>query len=328
MMEHRTLGRTGFDVSVIGFGAWGIGAGQWQGGDDVQSLAALRTALEHGCTFIDTALVYGDGHSEQLIAKTLAETPSSRVTVATKCPPRNLLWPARRYIPLREVFPVRHIQESLETSTANLGRRPDLYQLHVWRDEWLGESEWPATMKLIEQLLAQDAIGAFGISINDHEPQSALTAVRAVDLISSVQVIYNVFDQSPQRELFPLCRERNVGVIARVPLDEGGLTGTIKAGATFAPGEFRAQYFKGNRPAELEPRAEAVRPLLMEEAASMVEGALRFCISHPAVTTVIPGMRTPAHAAANCAAGDGRQLSPGLLKRLAAHAWPRNWYPE
>ncbi|HEY2805489.1 MAG TPA: aldo/keto reductase [Gemmatimonadales bacterium] len=328
MMEHRVLGRTGFDLSVIGFGAWGIGAGQWIGATDVQSAAALRTAMEHGCNFIDTALVYGDGHSEELIAKFLSGE-SRRVTVATKVPPHNMLWPARRYVPLRDVFPLEHIRASLATSTRNLGgRRPDLLQLHVWRDEWLDEKEWPATAKLIEQLLATNAIGAFGISINDHEPQSALKVLRQCALVSSVQVIYNVFDQSPERELFPLCQERNIGVIARVPLDEGGLTGNIKAGATFGADDFRAQYFKGDRPAELQPKVDALRPLLTEEAATMVEGALRFCISHPAVTTVIPGMRTPEHAAANCAAGDGRHLTAGLLKRLKAHAWPRNWYPE
>ena len=324
MMEHRTLGRTGFAVSVVGFGAWGIGGAQWQGGDDLHALEALRTALAHECDFIDTALSYGDGHSEKLVAKVL---PGSHVTVATKVPPRNRVWPARPGVPLAEVFPADYVTRCAETSMKNLKRRPDLLQLHVWHDAWLKDPDWPALARTVEKLLARGLIGAFGISVTEHEPETALEAVRTWDMVTAVQVIYNVFDQSPVKELFPLCQERNVGVIARVPLDEGGLTGTIRPGTTFPQGDFRAGYFTGPRIPELERRVEAVRPLLMEEAGSMVDGALRFCISHPAVTTVIPGMRTPAHAVANCAAGDGRHLSPGLLARLAEHAWLRNWYP-
>lgn len=324
MMEHRVLGRTGFSVSVIGFGAWGIGGGQqWQGGSDTLALEALRTALEHQCDFIDTALSYGEGHSERLVSRIL---PGSHVTVATKVPPRNRVWPAQHGVPLREVFPADYVRRCAETSLKNLRRAPNLLQLHVWQDEWLEDPDFPALARTIESMLAKGTIGAFGISVTEHEPDSVLEAIRRWDTVSAVQVIYNVFDQGPEANLFPLCLERRVGVIARVPLDEGGLTGTIKAGQTFPPHDFRSIYFSGNRPAEVERRAAQLRPLLLEEAGSMVEGALRFCASHPAVSTVIPGMRTPDHAAANCAAGDGRHLSPGLIARLRDHAWPRNWY--
>lgn len=325
-MEERQLGKTGFRVSAIGFGAWGIGGGLWQGGDDDRAGAALRGSLESGCNFIDTALAYGDGHSERLIARSLKDW-KRRVTVATKVPPKNQTWPALKGIPLRQVFPADYVKRCAGQSAANLERPVDLLQLHVWRDEWLHDPTWPAVVKTIEDLLTAGTIKSFGISINDHDPGSALEAVRRCDLVSSVQVIYNVFDPSPARELFPLCRERKVGVIARVPLDEGGLTGTITAESRFADGDFRARYFSGDRPAEVAAHVEALRPLLMEEAGSMVEGALRFCLSHPAVSTVIPGMRTVEHARANCAAGDGRALSPALLTRLEAHAWPRNFYP-
>jgi aryl-alcohol dehydrogenase-like predicted oxidoreductase len=325
-MEERQLGRTGYRVSAIGFGAWGIGGGLWQDSDDARSAAALRAALESGCNFIDTALAYGDGHSERLIARTLKDW-KRRVTVATKVPPKNQTWPALKGVPLSAVFTADYVKRCAEQSAANLERPVDLLQLHVWRDEWLKDPAWPQVAKTIEALISAGTIKAFGLSINDHDPDSALEAVRSCDLVASVQVIYNVFDPTPARALFTLCRERRVGVIARVPLDEGGLTGTITAQATFPDGDFRASYFSGNRAAEVAGRAEALRPLLLEEAGSMVEGALRFCLSHPAVSTVIPGMRSVEHAQANCAVGDGRKLSPALLKRLEAHAWPRNFYP-
>jgi len=326
-MEERPLGKTGFRVSAIGFGAWGIGGGLWQGSDDVRSGAALRAALEGGCNFIDTALAYGDGHSERLIARTLKDW-KRRVTVATKVPPKNQIWPALAGVPLRAVFPADYVKRCADQSAAHLERPVDLLQLHVWRDEWLKDPAWGAVARTIEDLITAGTVKAFGISINDHDPAGALEAVRTCDLVSSVQVIYNIFDPTPARELLPLCRERRVGVIARVPLDEGGLTGSITAETVFGDGDFRASYFSGDRPAQVEKHVEALRPLLLEEAGSMVEGALRFVLSNPAVSTTIPGMRTVEHARANCAVGDGRPLSPALLTRLESHAWRRNFYPE
>lgn len=326
-MEFRVLGRSGIRVSAVGFGAWGIGGEMWQGSDDDRSLAALHAALEAGCAFIDTALVYGNGHSEQLVARALSAWKRP-VAVATKVPPLNGQWPALKGIGLTCVFPADYVRRCAEQSAQNLARPIDLLQLHVWRDEWLREPAWAAVEATVESLIKAGTIRAFGISINDHDPDSALEAVRRCDLVSSVQVIYNVFDQSPEERLFPLCVERKVGVIARVPLDEGGLTGTIGPDTKFPDGDFRNVYFAGARKAELAVRVEALKPLLLQESGSLVEGALRFCLSHPAVTTVIPGMRTPAHAHANCAPAVARALSPALLARLKAHAWPRNWYPE
>jgi aryl-alcohol dehydrogenase-like predicted oxidoreductase len=324
-MEHRVLGRTGLNVSAIGFGAWGIGGALWSGSDDARSVKALQAALEAGCDFIDTALAYGDGHSEQLVARVLS-TARTPVTVATKVPPRDRVWPARRGVPLAAVFPAGYVRECAERSAANLGRPVDLLQLHVWRDEWLREREWAAVESVLQALLAAGTVRHVGISINDHDPASALEAVRRCELIECVQVIYNVFDRSPERALFPLCRERNVGVIARVPFDEGSLAGAVRADTVFPPEDFRHDYFGGDRRAQVVRRVAALEPLLRTEAADLAEGALRFCLSHDAVTTVIPGMRTPEHARANCRAGDGRRLSPALLGRLETHAWPRNFY--
>jgi aryl-alcohol dehydrogenase-like predicted oxidoreductase len=326
-MEQRLLGRTGFRVSVIGFGAWGIGGTMWLGAEDERSIAALRAALESGCTFIDTALAYGAGHSERLVARALASW-QGKVTVATKVPPLNDRWPAAAGIGLARVFPAEYVRRSAELSAANLGRPVDLLQLHVWRDEWLDERGWPALVDTVASLIKAETIRALGISVNDHDPGSAIEAVRRVDLITCVQVIYNLFDRSPEQRLFPLCRERNVGVIARVPLDEGGLTGAIGPDTTFPRGDWRNEYFAGDRKAELARRVEALKPLLLSEAPNLIEGALRFCLSNPAVTTVIPGMRTPEHARANCAVGNARALSPALLARLEVHAWPRDWYPR
>ena len=326
-MELRSFGKTGWQVSAIGFGAWGIGGAMWAGSDDEASLQALGEALAHGCTFIDTALSYGQGHSERLFGRALAARDDA-ATVATKVPPRNRLWPARAGIPLRDVFPADHVERCAAESVANLGRPVDLLQLHVWRDDFLHDPDWPVTERAISRLLGAGTVRAFGISINDHEPDSALEAVSHLDLVSSVQVIYNIWDQRPAERLFPACRRRNVAVIARVPLDEGGLTGKITALTPPPAGDWRTRYFTPPRIVELERRVRQLEPVVRREASTLAEGALRFCLSHQDVSVVIPGMRTPAHARANCAVADGRLLSPALLAELRGHAWPRNWYPS
>jgi len=324
-MRFRPLGRTGLTVSEIGFGAWGIGGEMWQGSDDETSLAALSAALDAGCTFLDTALAYGRGHSEQLVAQALAGRREA-VLVASKIPPKNQQWPARPGTPLATAFPPEWVERCARKSAEFLGRPIDLLQLHVWRDDWLAEPLWREVETTFERLIAERVLHHVGISVNDHDPDTALEAVGRVDLIAVVQVIFNVFDRSPEARLFPRCRERNVGVIARVPFDEGGLTGKIVPGVAFPAKDWRRDYFKGDRPAQVAERVERLRPVLLREAGSLTEGALRFCLSHPAVSTVIPGMRTVAHAQANCAVSDGRSLSPGLLEELKAHAWERNFY--
>jgi len=323
-MKMRPLGRTGLQVSEIGFGAWGIGGTMWIGARDEDSLAALRRALDLGVNFIDTAIVYGQGRSERLVGQVVRER-RELVYVATKIPPKNLEWPARRGVSVRETFPADHIARFCDKSLRNLGlERVDLLQLHVWQDAWLDEEGWQ------EAWLGLKASGKarfLGLSVNDHEPASARRAV-ASGLFDAVQVIYNIFDPTPGADLLPLCAKHGLGVLARVPLDEGGLTGTIQPDTTFPEGDFRNDYFRGERRRQVFARTEALSTLLGAEAQSLSELALRFCLSHPAVSAVIPGMRSAARVEQNVGAGDGRRLSPGLLDKLARHAWPRNFYGD
>jgi aryl-alcohol dehydrogenase-like predicted oxidoreductase len=324
-MQFREMGRTGCTVSEIGFGAWGIGGAMWRGGDDATALAALDAAFDLGVTFVDTAFAYGDGHSERLVGRAVAKRREP-IVIATKLAPENRIWPAPEGIPLAGVFPADYVRRSAEASAQNLGRPVDLLQFHVWRDEWLQEEEWKRVERALSSLVAAGTVRHVGISNTEHDPDSALEAVRHCDLIECLQVIYNIFDQSPERRLLPACLERGVGVIARVPFDEGGLTGAIRPGVTFPPGDFRHDYFRGDRPDQVAARISKLEPVLLREARTLADGALRFCLSHDAVSTVIPGMRTPEHARANCAASDGRRLTPGLLAELKQHEWNRSFY--
>jgi len=321
-MKYRKLGRTNFEISEIGYGAWGIGGTQWLGGSDDESLAALRRAIELGLNFIDTALAYGAGHSEQLVGQVVRDA-GRRIYVATKVPPKNQLWPARPGIGIEQVFPYDYIVRSAERSLKNLGMETiDLLQLHVWNPEWIAREEW---RRALEELKRSGKARAVGISINDHQPDSALEIVET-GLIDTVQVIYNVFDQSPERNLFPLAMARDIGVIARVPLDEGSLTGKIDENTRFAPGDFREGYFKGDRKKQVREHVESLLGDLGVDAAQLPEVALRFCLSHPAVSTVIPGMRSLRNAEANCTVPDKGPLPQETLAVLQRHAWDRNFY--
>jgi aryl-alcohol dehydrogenase-like predicted oxidoreductase len=320
-MIYRKLGRTHLEVSDIGYGAWGIGGKQWLGGTDDESLAALRRALELGVNFIDTALAYGDGHSEELVGQ-VVRAAGKRIHVATKVPPKNRIWPAPRGADINQVFPRDYIVRSAEESLRNLGLDSiDLLQLHVWTDDWTDRDEW---REAFDQLKTSGKIRFAGISLTEHDPDSGLGAIRT-GLIDAVQVIYNIFDQLPERNLFPLCLERNIGVLARVPLDEGALSGTVNENTKFPPGDFRDWYFRGDRKKEVVQHVAALRRDL-GEGANLADVALRFCLSHPAVSTVIPGMRTRRHAETNSALSDLGALPQDMLQILKRHAWDRNYY--
>lgn len=323
-MRTRTLGRTGWQISEIGYGAWGIGGNQWRGHSDDESITALKRALELGLNFIDTALAYNEGHSERLISKVLKET-GAKAWVATKAPPKNRIWPAQPGIGLDDVFPYDYIVECTETSLKNLGVETlDLQQFHVWNPEWTAREEW---RRAIEDLKKAGKVRYFGISINDHQPDSALDACRT-GLIDTVQVIYNIYDQTPERSLFPLVQELNIGVLARVPLDEGALTGSITPATEFDPGEFRAFYFRGDRKQQVQERFEALKAAL-ESAGStepVAETALRFCLSAAAVSTVIPGMRRIRNVENNMAVSDRGPLPAAIMELLRKHAWDKNFY--
>ena len=321
-MRYRRLGKTGFQVSEMGYGAWGIGGKLWLGGDDRESSQALRLAIERGVNFIDTALAYGDGHSEQLVGQVVRET-GHKIYIASKVPPKNLLWPARPGVPISEVFPYEYIVESTERSLKNLGLETiDVQQLHVWNPEWLVRDEWK---RAFEDLKRSGKAQAVGISINDHQPDSALEII-GTGLIDTVQVIYNIFDQTPEKNLFPLAMERDIGVIARTPLDEGALTGRINQHSQFEPTEFRARYFKGDRKKQVAERVAAIERDLGIQDGVMPEVALRFCLSHPAVSSVIPGMRTRANVEFNSTIPGKGPLPEKVLAILRKHAWEKNFY--
>jgi aryl-alcohol dehydrogenase-like predicted oxidoreductase len=308
-------------VSTIGYGAWGIGGKQWLGGSDDESVRALRRAIELGLNFIDTALAYGDGHSERLVGQVVNDT-GKKIYVATKVPPKNQIWPAQRGVPISEVFPYDYIIECARESHKNLDLPYiDLLQLHVWNPEWIKSDDW---RRAFDDLKAAGKVAAVGISINDHDPDSALELIET-GLIDTVQVIYNVFDQTPEKNLFPLCLEKNVGVLARVPLDEGALTGNVGPSTTFPPGDFRDWYFRGDRKQQVKEHVDALRADLPADT-NLADTALRFCLSHPAVSTVIPGMRSVRHAESNVGLSDEGKLSDETLAVLNRHAWDRNFY--
>ncbi len=321
-MHYRKLGTTEAEVSELGFGAWGIGGKQWQGGKDDESLRALKRSFELGVNFVDTALAYGDGHSEQLVGQAITGS-FQKVFVATKIPPKNRIWPASASTPISEVFPYDYILRCTEESLRNL-KTEQIYlqQFHVWTDAWAGTEEW---QRAIDVLRRSGKVRYFGISISEHEPDSALEAIKT-GAITAVQVIYNIFDQSAEKNLFPLCQQMKVGVLARVPLDEGGLTGKITEDTKFEPGEFRESYFRDDRKRQVRERAEALQSDLKDVPGTLPQIAIRFCISNKAVTTVIPGMRRIETVEDNCRAAAAGMLDARTLAILKRHTWERNFY--
>jgi aryl-alcohol dehydrogenase-like predicted oxidoreductase len=319
-MHTRTFGRLGWSVSEVAHGLWGMGG--WTGSDDIESVAALERAVELGCTFFDTALAYGDGKSEQLLGQVLARHPGKPLIVATKIPPKNRRWPARDAYTLDDVFPADYIQEMTEVSLNNLGvERIDLQQFHVWADVWAADERWH---RAVDDLKRQGLIRGFGISINRWEPTNVLKALET-GLVDSVQVVYNIFDQNPEDELFPICRERGVAVIARVPFDEGSLTDTMTRDMTFPRGDWRNLYFSPDKLTDILDHVDALCPDV-PPGMTMPELALRFILANPDVSTVVPGMRRIRHVEANLGLSDGQPLSAEVLARLRGHRWIRDYF--
>ena len=309
---------------MLGYGAWGIGQHMWVGAEDEQSLRALASAFEQGVDFVDTAYGYGDGHSEELVGRAVAAA-SGEIKVATKIPPKNQTWPAQPGVHAQETFPAEHIIACTERSLRKLGVETiDVQQFHVWSDEWVEQGSW---REAIEQLKADGKIRLFGISINDHEADEGIALVES-GAVDSVQVIYNIFDQSPADSLFAATQAAGVGVIARVPFDEGGLTGRIRPETEFPDGDWRERYFAGDRKREVWEHAQAIASDLGVSTDELPEIALRFCLSHPAVTTVIPGMRSLESVNANVEAARRGPLDEHKLETLAGHRWQRDFYPR
>ena len=324
-MNYRTFGRTGWQVSEIGYGTWGMGG--WTGSDDAESLDSLQRSIDLGCNFFDTAWAYGNGHSEQLLGKTLKANagkstvggPDKKLYVATKVPPKNRKWPGRREFSLDDCFPPDYINEYVEKSCTNVGVDSlDLIQLHTWEDHWLDD---PRLLRAIEQLRSSGKVRAFGISLNRWEPWNGIRAVRS-GLIDAVQVIYNIFDQNPEDELFPACHEHQVSVIARVPFDEGSLTGTLTLDSKWPQGDWRNIYFVPENLKASVQRADALKPLV-PGGSTLPEMALRFILNNPDVSTIIPGMRKTNHIKANLAASEKGPLPDQLHSVLRKHRWDR-----
>ena len=316
-MKYRNFGRTAWQVSEIGYGMWGMAG--WTGSDDEQSERSLDLAVELGCNFFDTAWAYGDGKSEELLGALLKRHPLERLYVATKVPPKNRTWPSKSDFTLEDVFPKNYILEYAEKSLKNLGVETiDLLQFHVWEDAWANQDEWK---QALEQLKESGKVQAFGLSLNRWEPNNGLETLKT-GLIDGVQVIYNIFDQAPEDQLFPLCEELNIGVIARVPFDEGTLTGKITKDTTFPDDDWRSTYFVPENLEASVDHANAVKEVI-PEAMTMPEVALKFILHHPAVSTIIPGMRQAHHVKANLACSEGEPLPQDLLNKLKQHRWDR-----
>jgi aryl-alcohol dehydrogenase-like predicted oxidoreductase len=316
-MQYRRFGRTGWQVSEMGYGMWGMAG--WSGSEDTQSLEAMQLAVDLGCNFFDTAWAYGNGHSERLLGTLVRANPRATIYTATKIPPKNRQWPTRRGDRLDDVFPADYVREYAERSLENLGLpRVDLLQFHVWEDAWSADERW---QRVVDDLRREGLVRAVGVSVNRWEPWNVVETLRT-GLVDAVQVIYNIFDQAPTDELFLLCRELDVAVIARVPFDEGSLTGTLTRETRWPEGDWRNTYFVPENLAATMDRVEALEPLV-PAGTSMADLALRFILANRDVGVVIPGMRKPAHVRSNIAASDVTPLPPELLERLLEHRWDR-----
>jgi aryl-alcohol dehydrogenase-like predicted oxidoreductase len=316
-MKYRKLGRTGWMVSEIGYGMWGMAG--WTGSDDEESLKALQTAVNMGCNFFDTAWGYGAGKSEGMLGKLLKSNKDKKLYTATKVPPKNWKWPGKREYSLDDCYPPDHIEKYVIKSLKNADVASfDVMQFHTWEDHWLEDDRG---IKKMLDLKNQGLFNAIGISINRWEPWNGVKAVKS-GLIDTVQIIYNIFDQNPKDELFPACIENNVGVIARVPFDEGSLTGTLTKDSKWPQGDWRNTYFVKENLNNSVEHADALKPLI-PAGMTMPEMALRFILCEPAVSTIIPGMRSERNVISNMNTSDAGPLSNDLMKRLEKHRWDR-----
>ena len=316
-MQYRRFGRTGWNVSEVGYGMWGMAG--WTGYESEEVNRALDRSVEMGCNFFDTAWGYGEGLSEKILNALVKRHSANKLYVATKIPPKNRKWPSNGDFKLPDVFPAEYIIEYTDKSLQNLDVETiDLQQFHVWEDAWAQQDEWK---EAVQKLSQQGKVRAWGVSVNRWEPNNCLDTLQT-GLIDAVQVIYNIFDQAPEDQLFPLCRKLDIGVIARVPFDEGTLTGTLTKDTTFPAGDWRGTYFVPENLNTSVDHAEALRPLI-PEGMNLPEMALRFILSNPDVSTTIPGMRKIRNVEANMAAGDGKRLPENLLNELKKHRWDR-----
>ena len=320
-MKYRKLGRTGFEVSDVAYGLWGMSG--WTGSDNTESLASLQSSVDLGCNFFDTAWAYGDGKSDALLGEILNRNSKKRLYAASKIPPGNLQWPGLPKYKYRDVFSPKHVFKHADLIRKKLGVDAiDLLQFHVWDDSWTDEPDFRST---VEKLKHDGWIRHFGLSLNRWEPENGIKALRT-SLVDAVQVIYNIFDQSPEDELFPVCQELNIGVIARVPFDEGSLGGKMTLETRFPKDDWRSGYFGPENLGNTIKRVDKLKQIL-PAGITLSEMALRFILSHPAVSTLIAGMRKPEHVRQNVAVSDAGPLDAALLAELKKHRWDRKPQP-
>ncbi len=316
-MEYRIFGRTGWKVSEIGYGMWGVA--DWSGSDDKETDKSLDLAVELGCNFFDTAWGYGSGASEKILGRLIKRNTAKKLYAASKIPPKNFKWPSKSDYKLEDCFPAEHIREYTEKTLKNLGLETiDLMQFHVWEDSWANDERW---IREVEKLKQEGKLQAMGISVNRWEPENCINSLKT-GLIDAVQVIYNIFDQAPEDKLFPVCEELNIAVIARVPFDEGTLTGTFTKDTTFPKDDWRSTYFVPENLLASVEHADRLKPVV-PQGMDMPELALRFILANKNVGTTIPGMRKQHHVKANLKASDGKALPQQLLKELKGHRWDR-----
>jgi aryl-alcohol dehydrogenase-like predicted oxidoreductase len=321
-MKTRKLGKTNLMVSEIGFGGWAIGGG-WGPQDDADSIAALNKAIDLGVNFIDTAAGYGDGRSERLIGQVL-KSRKEKVWVATKTPPRPGYWPPSPYCVVDERFPEQYLRENVEQRLKNLGTDCiDVLQLHTWTRAW---NKNPRPFDVLKKLQSEGKIRYIGVSTPEPDQDCVIDLMRR-GYVDVVQLIYNIFEQDVAAELLPTALEENVGIIVRVVFDEGVLTGKYTADSKFPEGDFRNRYFAGDRLERAVKRVEKIKETIADTGMTLAEVALKFALAHPAVSTVIPGIRNVKQAEANIAASDSKPLSDELILKLHDHAWRRgSWY--
>ncbi len=321
-MVMKKFAGSNTEVSQLGFGCWGIGQSEWIGAEDPESKKALLRAMNEGITLFDTALAYGEGHSEKLVGEAEKEF-GKKVFIASKIPSKKREWPASPNSTLEDSFPKKYIIEQTEKSLRNLKRDYlDLMQFHVWNDSWTSKDEWK---EAVEKLKKEGKVRFWGISINDHQPENGIEAAKT-GLIDSFQVIFNIFEQKPAERLFPLCKEKNISILARVPFDEGALTGNVGHSTSFPVGDFRNNYFRGKRKIDVELRVDEIWKDVRDSADSMAEAALRYIISFDAVTSVIPGMRKERNLLANINSVDRGPFDRDMLEKLKVHKWNKNFY--
>jgi aryl-alcohol dehydrogenase-like predicted oxidoreductase len=311
-MNFRKFGRLGWQVSEVGCGMWGMG--DWKDSDDSASLDAMQRAVDLGCNFFDTAWSYGAGRSEALLGRLVRANPGRRIYTATKIPPKN-----QSGTSLDDCYPPAHVEKYVGKSLANAGLESfDLVQFHTWDDAWTNDERW---VRAMEDLRGRGLVRGVGASLKRWQPWNGVAAVKSGHL-DAVQVIYNVFDQNPEDALLPACAEHRVAVIARVPLDEGTLTGTLTLESRWPEGDWRGTYFTPDHLRESVRRADALKPLV-PAGTTMAQMALRFVMAQSAICTAIPGMRTARHAEDNIAASDQGPLPDALVRQLRAHRWDR-----